>query len=258
MQVHTDRKLGIALGGFGHENGQGKAVGPEAVSHLEGFSYDFERDRWSERGGLLRGRTQFGLASYGGKLWVFGGLNYDPTRKKDAFDHVTDVLAGELASPSAKLEALPVKMPAERRAFAGAVLGNRYYLVGGMRNEFQLVDDCQTFDFEKQVFEALPCPSKPRLSGDLVVANGLLYLVGGSVQTDKGLQTSRRIEVLDPKTNQWSDLGVELPFETRHMRAVAHQGQLLLVSTHMEEPRIRVTLVNPGTPKDASGRVARQ
>ncbi len=252
MQTRTEGDLGIALGGFGHEDGKGKVVGKEAISHQDGFTYNFDRDLWTDRAGLPRGRTQFGLASYGDKLWVFGGLNYDPTRKTDVFDHVTDVLVASLKPSSSKFEALPVKMPAERRAFAGAVLGNRYYLVGGMRNEFQLVDDCQTFDFDKQAFEALPCPSKPRLSGDLVVLGERLYLVGGSVQTDKGLQTSRRIEVFDPKTNQWSDLGVELPFETRHMRALAYKGHLLLVSTHMDEPRMRVTLIDPGVSTDAS------
>lgn len=256
IQTQTDGKQGIALGGFGHEDGAGKVVGKEAVSHRDGFAYDFERDRWTARAGLPRGRTQFGLAAYGGKLWVFGGLNYDPTRKTNAFDHVTDVLAASVSQDGSSFESLPVKMPAERRAFAGAVLGKRYYLVGGMRNEFSLVEDCQTFDFEKQVFEPLPCPSKARLSGDLVVLGERLYLVGGSVQGDGGLEASRRIEVFDPNTNRWSDLGVELPFETRHMRALAYEGHLLLVSTHMKEPRMRVTLVDPGTVTDASGRVA--
>ena len=68
----------LAVGGFGHD-------GKEAVSQLDAYEFDFEHGRFAQRAGLPAGksRTQFGLAQYGGKLWIFGGLNYDPRRKGD-------------------------------------------------------------------------------------------------------------------------------------------------------------------------------
>jgi len=237
----------LALGGFGHD-------GREAVSHVEAYQLDFESGRFVQRAGLPadKGRTQFGLAEHGGKLWVFGGLNYDPRRKGEAsFDHVTSVLVAPADAPAQAFSELALNMPGPRRAFAAAVLGNRYYMINGMRGEFELVEDCAVFDFAQQKFSALPCPRAPRLSAQLVPLDGKLYLVGGSTPGKDGLQTDRSIEVFDPQLNRWQLAVAELPFDTRHARALAYGKQILIVSTHQRDARMRVALVSPAAPAPA-------
>lgn len=233
----------LALGGFGHKP-RASADG-QARSQTEGYLFDWEKLRWSEGPSLPTGRTQFGLAAQGDRLWVFGGLDYDTTRSgAEAFDHVTSVLSAPLRggdfAPSG------VELPGPRRAFAGATLDGQYYLVGGMREGFELVEDCLAFDFAQRAFSKIACPSQPRLSGDLVPLDGKLYLAGGSVRGAEGLEERRTIQVYDPSTDRWSDLGVEVPFETRHMRALPFRGRLLLVSTYDREPILKMAFIDVG------------
>lgn len=239
MQTIALDDHGLAVGGFGHE--PLTASDSEALSQTEIFSYSFESETWTQAGSLPRGRTQFGLARSEGKLWIFGGLNYDPTRK-DAFQHDQTIWISDEKKIS--FSDLDVTLPGPRRAFAGAQLDNVYYLIGGMKEGFQLVDDCLSFEFKTKEFSAIPCPA-PRLSGDLIAAAGKLYLIGGSVKTDKGIDESRSVEVYDPKTKVWSKLEFEIPFSTRHMRALPLKDQILLISTHYDESKMTIGLLSP-------------
>lgn len=232
---------GIAVGGFGHD---GKA----AVSHPEAFTFDFETETWESMGKLPRGRTQFGLAAHDGNLWMFGGLNYDPSRKgKAAFDHVTNVLISRAGKNS--FEEAGINLPGPRRAFGGAVHGDDYVITGGMKENFQLVDGCLSFSFTTKKFSEIPCPSKNRLSAELVSLGGRLYVAGGSVEgADGKMQPERSVEVYDPKTKTWSVLVQDVGFDPKHMSAMAYHHRLALVSTHQEAAKIRVTLIDPGLP----------
>jgi N-acetylneuraminic acid mutarotase len=233
----------LVMGGFGHD-------GTEAVSHGEAYAFDLEKQTFSARAGLPKdkGRTQFGLTQHGGKLWVFGGLNYDPRRAAASFDHVTSVLTAPADDAAAAFVESKIALPAPRRAFAGASVGDRYYMVGGMRGEFELVHDCVAFDFKTEQFTPFACPRATRLSAQLVPLGGKLYLVGGSTQQGKSLQAERSVEVFDPATGKWAVVLEELPFDMRHTRALAYGSQLLVISTHNDEGKLRLALVSP-TPR---------
>lgn len=240
MQTFLAGDHGISVGGFGHD-------GTAAVSHPEAYVFDFARGTWQERAGLPGGRTQFGLVAHGDRLYVLGGLDYDPAREGEAaFNHVTSILSAPIADASAPFTELEdVTMPGPRRAFASAALGDRIYLVGGMRERFQLVDDCVAFDVTERSFAPITCPSRPRLSGDMVAIGDRLYLASGGVRVDGSIQPDRSIEAYDPSTDRWSTVIDELPFDTRHMRMLRLRNHLLLVSTHNDEGRILLALVKP-------------
>ncbi len=232
----------IFVGGFGVEGGRGA----DAVSHGDAYVFDFEEGTFAPRGGLEGTRTQFGLVAHDGSLYVFGGLSYDPARGGDAaFDHVRPVLRASAADRDAPFEPTAIDLPGPRRAFGGARLGDRYYLVGGMRDSFQLVDDCLVFDFATEAFAPLACPRTPRLSPDLVALGGKLYLAAGSVMSEGGVASARSIEEYDPATDVWRTAVDALLFDTRHARALAYHDRLLIVSTNDAEGRIRIALVDP-------------
>ncbi len=232
----------FALGGFGHD-------GEHAVTQQDVYRFDAEEEGWQRAGVLPTGRTQFGAANIGDELFLFGGLNYDPRREGEAaFDHVTNIWRRTAeATEDAAFTDHTVPMPAPRRAFAGAVSedGSHYYIVGGMRAGFQLVDDCLDYDVQAEYFGTIPCPSAPRLSGDLVALGGRLYLAGGSVRGEEGIEESRTIEVFDPAHPDagWQLL-TTLPFSMRHARTLAYDGRLLIVSTHFEEARLQIAVVD--------------
>lgn len=237
MQVVQAGERLVSVGGFGHD-------GTHAVSF--GDAYLFEDGRWAPRGGLPRSRTQFGLAEHEGTLWVFGGLNYDPTREGEAaFDHVTDILTAPLDSDAPFTELEGVTLPGPRRAFAGAVHDGRYYMFGGMQEGFRVVEDCFSFELASRTFEEIACPAHPRVSGELVAMDGKLYLGVGSTRTEEGLAPDRSVEVFEPASGEWSQVLPEIPLDTGHVRMLRHRNRLMFLSTHHEEGRLEVAFVDP-------------
>lgn len=239
MQTLMLKDTGVSVGGFGHD-------GSVARTHSEAFSYDTEENTWKSRPGMPVPRSQFGLVHHENSLWVFGGLDYDPTREaKDQFRHLTSVLKAP-ADGSSPFVPTKVELPGPRRAFGGALHEGHYYLVGGMRGGFQLVKDCKSFDFGKKKWSEIPCPQSVRLNPQLVPVGEQLVLVGGSAKIGEKLAEDPSIEVYNPKTKSWRTLSVTLPFPAKHMRAFAYRGQLLIYSAHNDEGLVHLGLVSLG------------
>lgn len=237
--VSAGGRSGFSVGGFGHD-------GTDARSQTGVYQYDFKNDRWSAEAPLPVALSQFGLALHERELWLFGGLDFDPTRPRDdRFRHSLRVLRWKTGSEQGFVDA-GVALTTPRRAFAGALLGDRYYLVGGMREDFELVEACEVFDFSAAAFSALPAPAKPRLSGELVALDGRLFLIGGSSPDRDGeLVQNPSIEMFDPATNQWTLALERLPIAPRQLRAFAYRGQLLVYSAQVRAQAIDVLLIQP-------------
>ncbi|MGH1345062.1 MAG: Kelch repeat-containing protein [Nannocystales bacterium] len=240
MSVATHMGEIYAFGGFGHD-------GEVARSHPEVFVYSPEDDRWAPADGSLPGpggRTQFGLANAEGKWWVFGGLDYDPSRAKgDQFRHEQPILSAPVAladgfSPSG------ASLTAPRRAFAGAKFGEQYVVVGGMKDGFALVDTCEAFEFAKATWSAFPCPSTQRLSGHLIgVGDRLALIAGSSKGADGKLVPDATIEVFEPSTGSWRTAGAELTLPPKHLHAFAWNEAALLVSAHNDAGMLDVVVL---------------
>lgn len=241
----------LSVGGFGPD-------GEAATSHPEVYAYDPGKDAWRQVGALPgRGRTQFGLADHGDYLWVFGGLDYDPTRpKNDHFRHVTPILRSPVDGDAIELKPAGIELREPRRAFGSTVLGSVFLMVGGMREGFELVDSCEAWSFEQERWETFPCPERPRLSPQMVALDGRAYLAGGSSKPPEGegLEPNRALEVYDPKTKTWSVVLEELPIEPKHLRMLPYGNRLLLWSTHDEDGQAHVLLVDPGRFEEAPPR----
>ena len=232
-----------AIGGFGHD-------GDVARGWTDGYRYDLRSGTWNDDGpDLPVPRSQFGLVENDGRMWAFGGLDYDPRREEgDQFRHLTEVVVAE---PGSDFAYDGLHIPEPRRAFAGAKLDGHYYMIGGMRENFQLVENCRVFDFETQEFKEIPSPSRPRLSAELVALGDRLYLAGGSSPKAEGsgLESNRSIECYDPATNTWSMVMDEIPINPRHMRMMPYRGRLLLFTSHVaDDDMVTLAFIDPGYP----------
>src|SRR5690606_8992852 len=109
----TSAGKGIAVGGFGMDDGA-------LVTRAELFTYDFESGGWSAAvKGLPDSRTQFSLTEHGGKLWAFGGLDFDGAKKgAEQFVHPTNVLSADLANLDEGFKDAGFTIPRPRRAHA--------------------------------------------------------------------------------------------------------------------------------------------
>ena len=242
IQTVVASSAGYAVGGFGHD-------GDDAVSHADVFRYTFGTGGWTKLPARLpRPLTQFGLVERAGQLWVFGGLDFDPARGDSGmFQHSTDVLVWDKASADSFTIA-NTRLPRPRRAFGGALLDGRYYLVGGMGEQFQTVDSCDVFDFESAQWTTIPPPARPRISAELVSLNGKLYLAGGSSpSSDGGLARNASVEVFDPASGRWSIVVDELLVALSHVRMMAFEDSLLLYAPHHESGGATLVFIHPGS-----------
>lgn len=240
MSVATHMGEIYAFGGFGHD-------GEVARSHREVFVYAPQDDRWTGADGSLPapgGRTQFGLASAEGQWWVFGGLDYDPSRAKgDQFRHEQPILSTSLTlAEDFGLSGASLTEP--RRAFAGTTFGGKYVVVGGMKAGFALVDTCEAFDFAKASWAPFPCPESQRLSGHLVEVGEQLALIAGSSRgADGKLEPDATVEVYESSTGSWRTARAELTIPPKHLHALAWNGAALLLSAHNDAQMLDVVVL---------------
>ncbi len=231
----------VSIGGFGHD-------GEVARTHPEVYAYHPGRDEWREVGAMPGlGRSQFGLATHEDSVWVFGGLDYDPRRaEKDQFRHETPLLHAALKADEVGFARSDIELREPRRAFSGAVLGDEYFVVGGMREGFALVDRCEAFHFGTKRWRDIACPQRARLSAPMVALGGKLYVFGGSTKGEDGaLLPDPSLQAYDPERDRWTVVAPSLPIEPRHVHMLTYGDRLLLVSTHNDEGRVDVALVRP-------------
>ncbi|MBG79774.1 MAG: hypothetical protein CMJ39_03565 [Phycisphaerae bacterium] len=245
VQTHMDDdgKTGFALGGFGYGE-------DTAHTHIEGCTYDFKDNSWKVTGPHLPvSRSQFGLAKHGDEYWVFGGLDYDSRRESgDHFRHLADVM---MANPGAGHEEFidsGIDLPRTRRAFGGVTVGDRYYMLGGMTDNFELVPVCDVFDFDEKKWSQIAQPERTRLSPEAVVLGKHIFLAGGmSPKVDEsGLEPNKSLEMYDTQTNTWTTIVEDLPFALRHITMMPFRGQLMIFTSHESDANMaHVVLINP-------------
>ncbi len=146
-----------------------------------------------------------------------------------------EVLRWDLTKEGAAFEAAKVRLPHKRRSFAGAALGSKYFLVGGLGDTMKPVAPVDVFDFETGAWSSIASPSHPPVFADLVSLDGKLYMAGGFVTSTAGhFEPARSIEVYDPASNRWTTLLESSPVPLEHVRMLAVQGRLLLVAMDRE------------------------
>jgi N-acetylneuraminic acid mutarotase len=230
----------LAFGGFGFE-------GEETIAHAQSFMYDHEKDTWSDIGVKLpMPLTQFGVADVGGIVWLFGGMDFDPRRGEEGQFALNDkVYRWDPHSKEGFVE--ESTLPRSRRAFGYSLLDGKFYMVGGLKQSFGRVEECDVFDIEKKTWATMAAPSRPRISPQIVAFNGKLYMAGGSSPkaSGKGTEQNESVEVFDPKTGKWSTLIEKLPVSSKEAQLFATPTRLLLYSAARTDGNVEITFIQP-------------
>lgn len=225
-------------------------IGPDGdVSRTLGdvFKLDASGNKWTKlTAAIPDARGMFGTAVYKDAIYLFGGSIFDPRPGQEKRKMPVDVLRWETKSEGGSFETIGQKSPRTRRSFAGAVLGSKYYMVGGLNDETKLVDTVDVFDFESNAWSTVPSP-KPRLFAELAALDGKLYLAGGFTKPEDGhFEPARSIECFDPATGQWSTLLEESPIGGSGVAMLPVQGRLLLYAPNEKGGReARFAIVAP-------------
>lgn len=231
----------LALGGFTNPGD-----GARAAAQL--FRLSFEDRAWTQLPVELPGpRTQLGLArDAAGRVWLLGGVDYDARRPRgEAFRFPRELL--RLDAAGAKVEVVG-ELPRIRRAFGCAVLDGKAYLVGGMRDGFELVHEVDVLDLATGAWSRVASPPRPRVSPELVALRGKLWLCGGSSpprpDSKPGeVEEDPSLLCFDPAAGRWVTVLTRLPAPTRHMSMLAWRDRLLVYSAHAEGPPFARLLV---------------
>jgi hypothetical protein len=240
---------GWVVGGFGHDGDSARTFG-------EVYRCRLADETWERVEGVVLQRSQAGLQARPDGLWLFGGLDYDAKRKgDDAFHLETRVVRMDAGKEDLGFVDAGVRLPRTRRAFGGASLLGRYYLVGGMAESFRPVPVCDVFDFETREWATIPAPASTRLGPALAGLGGRLYLAGGTIAGPGGRGPAESIEVFDPESGVWSTLMEKSPIPTRHLRMFALEDALLLTSVEAGkggELLIHLAFIQPAAPSVVS------
>lgn len=177
-----------------------------------------------------------GLALSDGKaLYLFGGW--------DGEKYLADSYVYETEADGGSWRSLPPMK--EARAYAtGGVLGGHFYVLGGLDDQKEMAT-CEFFDPEDMLWRDCPDMSLPRSrAGATVLANTLLYVIGGGVSGDVPYgevydvykESWNEVEIpMLAENPSWYDLGVS-SVETRIYAFGGRQGDEILSGTFVYEP----------------------
>ncbi len=239
MISQGEKDFAFAFGGFGN-SGDGEHTQDGILK------FNPKKERWQELETVLpQSITQFGICEYDEKVWLFGGLHYDKRRaQEEAFQHSKNIFIFDPETES--ISTGEAQLPRTRRAFGGTLLNNRFYLVGGMRENFEPVKECDVYNFAKNQWESIPSPSQVRISPELIAFENELWLLGGSSRNAEGkLAPNRSLEVFDFEKSTWTTKLEEIPNLPSHAQ-VSHWGKgLIIFSTHNEEGRFKACFLMP-------------
>ena len=205
--------------------------------------YRLRSKSWMEELQHLPGtRSMFHAAVHGGNVWMFGGAQSGAAGR----GLVTDTLFWNPIDEE-PVQVLPnAALPVASRSFGGAVLGDRYYVVGGLGEGNKIVAKMQVFDFEHKSWSELPAPKHARVFPSLAVSGGKLYLSGGFAQVDGHFAGATAVEVYDPATQTWSSAFEELAPTLAEMTMLEFQDRLLFYNIDKDQAGLaHFALVDP-------------
>jgi len=234
-----DEESVYALGGLGHD-------GERERSCDEIWRCELETGAWTVlEARLPRRMTQFRALVHGAELLLVGGMDFDP-RRAESMELCDAIHAAELAHLERGFHDTGVRLPAPRRAFGAALVGEKLYLAGGIDAGFAPVTAFEAYDFETRSWTTLPSPTTARISPELVALAGKLYLCAGlAFDSERHARPVELVEEFDPERGRWRTLATPLSIDAHEVQAFVWNERLAFASTWNERGVLELALVDP-------------
>jgi len=209
--------------------------------------YRLRSKAWNEElQHLPASRALFNLVTHDNTAWIFGG---DAGRER-----VAETWSWNPVNGSDVEVITAAALPSPRRSFAGTVLGNRYYTVGGLGQETSVIDKANAFDFDTQTWTEIAAPRHSRIFSQLAASGGKLYLSGGFSRVDGHFSSTTAIEAYDPQTNTWETALEEFAPQLSKMTLLNDQDRLLFYSIDADQAGLaHFVLIDPAPQVDNYG-----
>jgi DNA-binding CsgD family transcriptional regulator/N-acetylneuraminic acid mutarotase len=183
-----------------------------------------QSDRWKPRAALPRPRTDFGVATYDGKVYVIGGQGASgPSASIERYDPANNIWAplGDKPTPASHVQA--------------AIVRGQIYVPGGEGPDGKPLTVFEAYDPRNQRWEQLAPLPEPRSRYALASVEGRLYLFGGW----DGSGYRAEVFVYDPDANTWST-GAPLRVARRGAGATALEGRIYVIGGENESGALRL------------------
>jgi N-acetylneuraminic acid mutarotase len=193
-------------------------LGPEGAFEL----YDPLSDYWMPLPSLPGGREQFGMAASANRIFVSGGFMSD-----GAFLGNIELWSYE---PEMRQWNKEPDMPGSRAAHSMVTVDDKLYVFGGIGDKLK---DSFVFDLAERKWTLGPKLPSVRANAVAVLIGRKVYLVGGVVE---GGQVSRRVDVLNVDTSQWSRVA-DIPLAVTGAAIGVLNGEIHLAGGTTVSPR---------------------
>ena len=138
---------------------------------------------WQSVSPLSTARRSPGVVSVDGKIYAFGGLDYEIHVK---YDYLASM---EIYDPSTDIWTAGPSMPTAKANFAVALLGRRIYTIGGAVQGSVIVDTVEYYDLDDGTWH-IDTPLPVEASGlRAVTLDDKIYVFGGRLASGEHLDT---------------------------------------------------------------------
>ncbi len=218
QSVELDGKV-YYIGGF-----EGTDSGPHCQNSSNVYAYDPSTDTFGEGTSMPAGRARgaSGVAVYGGKIYVAGGLYDDPDGVCDPvavpWVDVYDPATGEWTQ-------LP-NMPRARNHFHGAVVDGKFYAIGGRQTKFiEQVSQVDVYDLTRGTAGSwqtpnTALPTSTRSGFATAVLGKEVLIIGGEGDSI----AHKTVEAYDTTNNSWRTLEPMITGRHGTQAAVCNDG----------------------------------
>lgn len=224
-QTSEHRSMMIA-GGLGFRDGEFGSLNKVLEFDLDGESWNVLPQE------LPASRSMFHSANFEDAIWYFGGAKAGAEREL-----LSTVL--HWWGDDSQISKLPeIEIPTPRRSFGGAILGEEYFMVGGLTAETGIAETVDVFHFKERTWRTITAPKTPRVFPSLVASSGKLYLYGGFTRIDGHFGPATSLEAYDPETDTWTTVTEQITDVGPEMTMLDMNGRLLFYGIDRQQDGI--------------------
>ncbi|MEM0924922.1 MAG: DUF3386 family protein [Planctomycetota bacterium] len=193
------------------------------------LEFDTEANEWyTAATSLPESRAMAEAVTHDDAIWLFGGSDAGAGGGlRDSILHWW--------GDSSDIAPLPnTSIPNPRRSFAGAVVGNEYFMIGGLGDGMSIESEVDVFHLEDRTWRTVSSPSSARVFPRVAVDGTKIYLFGGFSNDLGHFNECAKLEMYDTENDTWTTLSESLEDIDASMRIFNMGGRLLFFGVDRE------------------------
>ncbi len=174
------------------EDGRGETLKPSEQQKPFHRAPADQGGTWEEKADMPTARSEFGLSSANGRIYVFGGSNVG----------MVTIPTVEEYDPETNTWTTKGGMSVPRRNFSTSVVNGKIYAIGGQAHTSTGLSTVEEYDPVTDKWKRKSDMPTPRTLVSTSVVNGKIYATGG-MRNSSDIQALSAVEEYDPVTDKW-------------------------------------------------------